>query len=107
MSDVQRYPTVGANAYTAEEVNWCNATINYLESQLDDEGRAKRALPPMRRARRSPSAAAASPTAPASAPPPPGRRTTTAEKEGGIETEDDDDLPVQGRGGRRNKRKAR
>ena len=104
MSDVRRYPTVGPNAYTDEEIKWCNATIDFLESELDDEGCAKRALAPQRRGRRGGAAAAASPAPP---PPPPGRSTKAADKEPAIETEDDDDLPLIGRGGGRSKRKAR
>jgi hypothetical protein len=42
---VRQCPSIGQNAYTAEEVNWCNATIDYLESKLDEEDRAKRVLP--------------------------------------------------------------
>ncbi len=107
MSDVLRHPTVGENAHTAEEIAWCNATILFLESELDDEGRAKRALPPLRRARRGAAAAAAAPAAPAPPPPPPGLSTAAAEQDPGIETDDDEEMPVLGRGGRRNKRKAR
>jgi hypothetical protein len=44
ISDLLYYPSIGPNAYTAEEVNWCNATIDYLESKLDEEDRAKRVL---------------------------------------------------------------
>ena len=46
------------------------ATIEFLEGQLDDEGSAKRALPPKRRARRSAGAAGAA-TEPAPPPAPP------------------------------------
>ncbi len=46
ISDLLRYPSLGPNAYTAVEVNWSYAIIDYLESKLDEEGRAKRVLPP-------------------------------------------------------------
>ena len=49
VEDVRRYPTVGPNAYTAEEASWCDATYTFLEGQLDDAERAKRMLPAKKR----------------------------------------------------------
>ncbi len=42
---MKRYQSIGPGAYTVEEVRWCYATYNFLVSQLDDEGRAKRSIP--------------------------------------------------------------
>ena len=42
---LRSHPPVGPNAYTVEEVWWCDANIELLKGQLDDEGRAKRLLP--------------------------------------------------------------
>ncbi len=39
ISNVCRFPSISANAYNAEEINWCQATIDFLEDQLIDEGR--------------------------------------------------------------------
>ena len=44
VEDVRRYPPVGRNAYTEEEVAWFKATYEYLEGLLDDAERAKRML---------------------------------------------------------------
>ena len=43
--DLKRYPSIGPGAYTVEEVRWCDATYDFLVSQLDDEGRAKHIIP--------------------------------------------------------------
>ncbi len=43
--DLKRYPSIGPGAYTVEEVRWCDATYDFLVSQLDDEGRAKHSIP--------------------------------------------------------------
>ncbi len=48
MTALPRHPSVGPNAYPAQEILWCNATIDHLENQLDDEGKAKRLLPAKR-----------------------------------------------------------
>ena len=45
VDDVCRYPSVGRNAYNEEEVQWFEATYDYLEAQLDDAELAKRMLP--------------------------------------------------------------
>ncbi len=45
-TDLRRVPSFCAAAYTAKEITWCNATIDFLEFQLDEVGRAKRGLPP-------------------------------------------------------------
>ena len=57
--DVRRYPTVGRGAYTTDEADWCNATYDFLEKQLDDVQRAKRNLPAKKRVRRTAAAATA------------------------------------------------
>ena len=100
--DLRRYPSIGPNAYTVEEVHWCNGTIDYLEGLLDEEGRAKRALPALKR-RRGPAAPA--PAAPSK--PPLARRTIPAVTKGDNETENDDDEPLVGQRHKRNKCKAR
>jgi hypothetical protein len=42
---LKRYPSIGPGAYNVEEVRWCDATYDFLVSQLDDEGRAKSSIP--------------------------------------------------------------
>ena len=48
---VRRYPTVGSNAFTAEEASWFDSTYEYLEGLLDDKERERRCLPPKKRVR--------------------------------------------------------
>ena len=38
VDDVCRYPSVGRNAYNEEEVQWFEATYDYLEAQLERRG---------------------------------------------------------------------
>ena len=105
LSDLQHYPSIGPNAYTAEEVNWCNTTIDYLESKLDEEDHAKRALSPLKRRRGAATPAPAAPSKPP--PPPPARRTIPAVTNRDNETKNHDEEPLVGRGLKRIKRKAR
>jgi hypothetical protein len=106
--DVRRYPTVGRGAYTTNEADWCNATYDFLEKQLDDVQRAKRNLPAKKRVRRSAAAAASAAdaggdgdgggggggggggTAAAAAAAP----RSSSMKAAGDATEDDDDQPI-------------
>jgi hypothetical protein len=93
-SDLCRFPSIGANAYNAEEIAWCQATIEFLGDELSDEGRVKRGMPPKKRLR----GRAASSSGPV--PPPPrspaalrnpstGRRRVTS-----ADTEDEEDNAV-------------
>ncbi len=43
VTDLQRYPgpTFGSGAYTAEDIRWCEATYDFLEHKIDDDGRAE------------------------------------------------------------------
>ncbi len=59
VSDVYSFHTIGQNAYNAEQIKWCEATIDSLEGQLDEEGRAKRSMPPKKRTLRSAATSAA------------------------------------------------
>ena len=88
-ADMQRPPSVGTSSYTPEEVRWCQATFDFLEGQLDEDGRAKRNLPPKRRGR-GPARGAAPRPAPAPPAPP-------APAEGPDDTENDDDTPLRSR----------
>ena len=88
-ADMQRPPSVGTSSYTPEEVRWCQATFDFLEGQLDDDGRAKHNLPPKRRGR-GPARGAAPRPAPAPPAPP-------APAEGPDDTENDDDTPLRSR----------
>ena len=93
-TDLQRYPSIGANAYNEEEVRWCQATFDFLASSMDDEGRTKRNLPPARRrAPRGAAAAAAPPAARAAPSTKKGARAAPPPDDGGgeIETESDDE----------------
>ncbi len=45
VDDVCSYPPVGRNACNEEEVQWSEATYDYLEAPLDDAELAKRMLP--------------------------------------------------------------
>jgi hypothetical protein len=83
-ADVQRPPSVGSSAYSSEEVKWCQATFDFLTCQLDEEGRAKRNLPPKRRGR--------GPARGGPAPP-----TPTMPTEGPNDTENEDDMPLLSR----------
>ena len=107
VEDVRRYPTVGRNAYTAEEASWCDATYTFLEGQLDDAERAKRMLPAKKRTtgRRAapPAAAAAPPSAPArGAARTPSKRTTAVQND---DTEDEEEesfvTPISRKRGRK------
>ena len=49
VESVRRYPTVGPNAFTAEEASWFDSTYEYLEGLLDDKERERRSLPPKKR----------------------------------------------------------
>ncbi len=64
VEDVRCYPSVGCNAYNEEEVQWFEATYDYLEGQLDDAELAKRMLP-TKKQRRSGRSATSAPAAPA------------------------------------------
>jgi hypothetical protein len=86
VADLKKYPSVGPGAYTPEEVNWCDATYDFLLSQMDDEARIKLGLP-RRRARGGRAAAAAAAPAPALPPP-------AAAAAGNIDTENEDDIPL-------------
>ncbi len=44
-SDVCCFPSIGANAYNAEEITWYQATIEFLGDQLSEEGLLKRCMP--------------------------------------------------------------
>jgi hypothetical protein len=104
-TDLRRVPSFGASAYTAEEIAWCNSTIDFLEEQLDEEGRAKRGLPPrLRRAR-----IRGGPAAPSAAvlPPAPSqnkKRSPPAVAE--VETENDSDTPLSTKRPRKTARKS-
>jgi hypothetical protein len=94
VQDLKRYPSIGPGAYNFEELRWCDATYNFLVSQLDDEGRVKRGIP--WRTRRPPAgrpqaAQAASAAAPVAAPAP----TQAPAADQNLETEDDDTQPLR------------
>ncbi len=92
-TDLRRVPSSGVSAYTAEEIAWCNSTIDSLEEQLDEEGRAKHGLPPrQRRARARAGPAAPSAAAPSPAPSQNKKRSPPAVAE--VETENDSDTPL-------------
>jgi len=97
--DLDRMPTVGDNAYTDDEVVWCNETIRYLRGQLDDMGLTDRGLPvgeSRRTSRRATTAAvaaaavAAATAATAATPPPRGRERRVERR--ADETSSDSDL---------------
>ena len=98
-ADLRNYPLIGPNAYTSEEIKWCEATIDYLAGQLSDEARLVRSMPAAKRTRgraESRAAAAPSPVPPSKPPPqlrktpPPQRRKTQPSKAADDDTEDDD-----------------
>ena len=107
VEDVRRYPSVGRNAYTPEEVLWFNATYDFLEGELDDTERAKRLLPAKKRPKRAASAGP-SPAAPGPAAPSPaaasGRRKRTIEATA-EDTEDEEETllvtPISRKRGRK------
>ena len=111
VEDVRRYPTIGRGAYTAEEVNWCDATFDFLEGRLDEMQRARRNLPAKKRARRSASAAPAAATAAAAtAAPSPAAAAAPRSFAGRStedETEDDEDIPLFPKSAKKRGRKAR
>lgn len=88
-ADLRNFPSLGPNAYTAEEIKWCEATIDYLGGQLSDEARLVRSMPAARRTRGGRAAAAAPSPAPPSKPQPQ-RRKTNPSKAAVDDTEDDD-----------------
>jgi hypothetical protein len=95
-ADLRNFPSLGPNAYTPEEIKWCEATMDFLEGQLSDEARAVRSLPPAKRARLMRAAAAAAPSrahASKTPPqkPPPQPRKTTPRMAADDDTEDDED----------------
>jgi hypothetical protein len=96
-ADVQRPPSVGTSAFSPEEVKWCQATFDFLEGQLDEEGREKRNLPPKRRGR---GAALCGAQQQGPAPPAPAMPTGGPND---IENEDEEVLRIrrQGKRGRR------
>ena len=106
VEDVRRYPTVGKNAYTAEEARWFEATYDFLESELNDVERAKRMLPPKNRPKTRGNAPAktAARAAATVVPVPP---SPVATGSGTAETEDDEDLPICSASSRKRGRKAR
>jgi hypothetical protein len=93
VSDLKRYPSflVVPGAYTEEEVRWCDATYDFLLSQMNDEARIKCGLP-RRRGRGCGRAAAAAPasTAPAPAIPPPSAAAAMNN-----DTENEDNIPLR------------
>jgi hypothetical protein len=100
--DLKRYPSIGPGAYNFEELRWCDATYDFLVSQLDDEGRVKRGIP--RRTRRPPAgrlqAAQAAPVAaPAAA------QAPAADQN--LETEDDYTQPLRRQRNPKRRRSAR
>ena len=102
VEDVRRYPSVGRNAYTPEEVLWFNATYDFLEGELDDTERAKRLLPAKKRPKRAASAGPAAPgPSPAAAS---GRRKRTIEATA-EDTEDEEETllvtPISRKRGRK------
>ena len=107
VEDVRRYPSVGRNAYTPEEVLWFNATYDFLEGELDDTERAKRLLPAKKRPKRAASAGP-SPAAPGPAAPSPaaasGQRKRTIEATA-EDTEDEEETllvtPISRKRGRK------
>lgn len=101
VADLKKYPSVGAGAYTPEEVNWCDATYDFLLSQMDDDARIKLGLPSRQRRARGGRAAAAA-AAPAPALPPP-----AAAAAGNIDTENEDDLPLLPSRNKKRKRTSR
>jgi hypothetical protein len=104
VEDVRRYPSVGRNAYTPEEVKWFNATYDFLEGQLDDTERAQRLLPAKKRPRRAASAASpAAPAAPAPAAAAGKRKTTTPATAEDTEDEEETSLvtPISRKRGRK------
>jgi hypothetical protein len=103
VADLKKYPSVGPGAYTPEEVNWCDATYDFLLSQMDDDARIKRGLP--RRRARGGRAAAAAPSAAAPAPalPP----TAAAAAAGNNDTENEDDIPLVQRKNHKRRRTSR
>ena len=50
-ADLRNFLSLGPNAYTAEEIKWCEATIDYLGGRLSDEARLVRSMPSVRRTR--------------------------------------------------------
>ncbi len=58
-ADLRRFPSYGDAAYISEEIAWCEKTTDFLESQLDKDGRAKRGLPTRQKRPWSRTAAAA------------------------------------------------
>ncbi len=98
--DLKRYPSIGPGAYNVEEVRWCDATYDFLVSQLDDEGRVKRGIP--RRTRRSPAGRPqAAQAAPAAAP----AQAPAADQN--LDTEDDDTQPLRRQRNPKRRRSAR
>ncbi len=66
--DVRSYQSFGNNAHNKEEVQWFEATYDYLEGQLNDAERAQRLLPAKkRRCGRSATSAPAAPAVPSPA----------------------------------------
>ncbi len=65
---LHNFPTLGPNAYTAEEIKWCKSTIDYLEGRLSDEARLVRSMPAARRTRGGRAAPAALSPVPPSKP---------------------------------------
>lgn len=107
VDDVCRYPSVGRNAYNEEEVQWFEATYDYLEAQLDDAELAKRMLPAkkQRRGGRSATSAPAAPAVPSLAA---AARTRTTPRAACADDTEDDNAPVFATPGTRKRgRKAR
>ena len=82
-------------------MNWCDATYDFLLSQMDDDARIKLGLPSRQRRARGGRAAAAA-AAPAPTLPPP-----AAAAAGNIDTENEDDLPLLPSRNKKRKRTSR
>jgi hypothetical protein len=92
---VRRYPSVGRDAYIADEVRWFKETYEFLKGRFDNAERAKRLLPAKKRPKRATSTAFAAPAAPSPAAAGGSRTTPRTVRADDTEDEDEPSLGTQ------------